>query len=126
VGSKTAYLFPWSDVVYYPKTLGVRTAVGRFALEPARAGRLASVLVRLGATRGLGRPERMKAFLHVIERVKGHGSRGDAFALAVTVESSGRAMRRRPWPRRGFSRSWRIAGSDLRRSSEERSMVSRY
>jgi len=93
VGSKTAYRFPWSDVVYYPKTLGVRTAVGRFALEPSWAGRLASVLVRLGATKGLGRPERMKAFLHLIERIKGRSSRGDAFALAVTVQGAGRTMR---------------------------------
>jgi|SRR5579871_191448 len=93
IGSKMAYLFPWSDVVYYPKTLGARTAVGRFALEPSWAGRLASLLVTLGATKSLGRPDRMKVFLRLIERIKGRSSRGDAFALAVTVEGSGRTMR---------------------------------
>jgi saccharopine dehydrogenase-like NADP-dependent oxidoreductase len=92
VGSKKAYLFPWSDVVYYPKTLGVRTAIGRFALEPAWVGRLVSMLVELGATRGLDRPDRMKAFLRLVERIKGHGARGDAFALTVTVGGGGRTM----------------------------------
>ena len=33
----------WSDVVYYPETLGARTSLGRFAIEPAWAGRLAAL-----------------------------------------------------------------------------------
>jgi saccharopine dehydrogenase-like NADP-dependent oxidoreductase len=34
IGARVAYLFPWSDVVYYPETLGARTALGRFASSP--------------------------------------------------------------------------------------------
>jgi saccharopine dehydrogenase-like NADP-dependent oxidoreductase len=34
IGSRTSYLFPFSDQVLYPNTMGVRTAVTRLALEP--------------------------------------------------------------------------------------------
>src|SRR5205823_5972343 len=42
---------------------------------------------------GLARPDRMKVFLGLIERLKGRGSGGDAFALTVSVEGGGRTMR---------------------------------
>src|SRR5918993_3215955 len=50
-----AYLFPFSDQVFFPKTLGARTALSRLALEPPWLGALLSVLLRLGATAMLGR-----------------------------------------------------------------------
>jgi len=50
LGEKTAYLFPFSDQVFYPETLGTRTAVTRLVLEPPWLGTLLSALVRLRVT----------------------------------------------------------------------------
>jgi len=92
IGARTAYLFPWSDVVYYPKTLGAQTAVGRFALEPAWSGRLASVLVRAGARRWLARPGFSNGNRRAIDRLKRRYAGHDHFALVVTMEGGGRLM----------------------------------
>jgi saccharopine dehydrogenase-like NADP-dependent oxidoreductase len=93
VGPKTAYLFPWSDVVYYPTTLGVRTAVGRFALEPPWMGLLASILVKVGVGGALRRPGAPAALVRAVERLRAHRQGADRFALVVTVEAQGRAKR---------------------------------
>jgi saccharopine dehydrogenase-like NADP-dependent oxidoreductase len=55
LGRRVAYLFPFSDQVFFPKTLGARTALSRLALEPPWLGALLSVLLRLGPTAMLGR-----------------------------------------------------------------------
>jgi saccharopine dehydrogenase (NAD+, L-lysine forming) len=93
LGSRTAYLFPWSDVVYYPKTLGARTALGRFALEPAWATSVAALLVRAGARRWLKRPGFDRGNRRAIDRLKKLYAGHDRFALVVTVEGDGRAMK---------------------------------
>lgn len=92
VGATTAYLFPWSDVVYYPKTLGARTAIGRFALEPPWAGHLASLLVRAGGRTWLRRPGFAQGNRRAIEWLKRRYAGQDRFALAVTVEGAGRTV----------------------------------
>ena len=64
LGRRTAYLFPFSDQVFFPQNLGARTALSRLALNPAWLGRLLSALARLGfprsrdATPGRGRGSR--------------------------------------------------------------------
>jgi saccharopine dehydrogenase-like NADP-dependent oxidoreductase len=93
IGARTAYLFPWSDVVYYPKTLGARTALGRFALEPAWAARVVSLLVRAGARRWLKHPGFFQGNRRAIDRVKKLYAGHDRFALVVTVEGDGCAMK---------------------------------
>lgn len=93
LGRRTAYLFPWSDVVYYPKTLGARTALGRFALEPGWATGLAALLVRVGARRWLRRPDFFRGNRRAIDRLKRLYAGHDRFALVVTVEGDGRAMK---------------------------------
>lgn len=90
VGMRIAYLCPWSDVVYYPKTLGARTATGRFALNPAWAGDAASVLVRAGARAWLRRPGFAHGNRRVVERLKRHYAGQNQFALVVTAETRGR------------------------------------
>lgn len=92
VGPRTAYLFPWSDVVYYPKTLGVETAVGRFALDPPWLGRLASLLVRAGAPRWLERPGLLRGHRRGLECLGSHYEGRDDFALVVAAEAHGRTM----------------------------------
>lgn len=93
LGARTAYLFPWSDVVYYPKTLGAQTSVGRFALEPVWAGRLASVLVRAGARRWLKHPGFSGGNRRAIDRLKRRYAGHDEFALVVTVEGDGKRLK---------------------------------
>lgn len=93
IGARTAYLFPWSDVVYYPETLGARTSLGRFALEPAWLGGFASLLVRAGARRWLRHPGYLRGNRRAIDRLKRVYSGQDRFALVVTVEGGGRAMK---------------------------------
>ena len=55
LGERTAYLFPFSDQVFFPETLGARTSLSRLALEPPWLGTLLSALVRLRVTAGLRR-----------------------------------------------------------------------
>ena len=50
LGERTAYLFPFSDQVFFPETLGVPTALSRLVLEPPWLGTLLSALVRLRVT----------------------------------------------------------------------------
>lgn len=45
VGELTAYCFPFSDQIFYPATLGARTAITRLALMPQWAGGLFAVLL---------------------------------------------------------------------------------
>jgi saccharopine dehydrogenase (NAD+, L-lysine-forming) len=54
LGTRRAYLFPFSDQVFFPETLGARSALSRLALEPPWLGALLSVLVRLRVTAMLG------------------------------------------------------------------------
>ena len=49
VGARPAYLFPFSDQVLYPRTMGARTVLTRLAIEPARLSKLLAVIVRTGA-----------------------------------------------------------------------------
>jgi saccharopine dehydrogenase-like NADP-dependent oxidoreductase len=54
-GKRTAYLFPFSDQVFFPETLGARTALSRLALEPPWLAPLLSGLIRLRVTAMLRR-----------------------------------------------------------------------
>jgi short subunit dehydrogenase-like uncharacterized protein len=93
LGSRTAYLFPWPDVAYYPKTLGVKAALGRFALDPAWAGRLARVLVGTRMRGWLGRPGVLQRTHRALERLARLRAGHDRFALVVTAEGGGRVAR---------------------------------
>ena len=50
VGAQQAYLFPFSDQVLYPRTIGVRTALTRLAIEPAWLARALSMVTKSGAS----------------------------------------------------------------------------
>src|SRR5829696_51536 len=89
LGRRTAYLFPFSDQVFFPETLGARTALSRLALEPPWLGALLSVLVRLRVTAMLRRRagaeervQRLNAWL--TRRYEGR----DWYGLAVEVEGA--------------------------------------
>jgi saccharopine dehydrogenase-like NADP-dependent oxidoreductase len=92
LGARKAYLFPWSDVVFYPKTLGVHTAVGRFALDPPWVARLASLIARASGGGGPQRRGLLRGNRRAIERLKHLYAGHDRFALVVTAHSRERAM----------------------------------
>lgn len=50
-GAQLSYLFPFSDQVLYPRTMGARTTLTRLAIEPAWLARLLAVMIRTGASR---------------------------------------------------------------------------
>jgi saccharopine dehydrogenase-like NADP-dependent oxidoreductase len=88
-GPQPAYLFPFSDQVLYPRTLGVQTAVARLALAPARLARLLAASVRLGAVRLVASDGVRRA---LIGRRRDPASSEDArFALRVDVVHGGRS-----------------------------------
>ena len=65
VGAQRAYLFPFSDQVLYPRTMGVRTAVTRLAIEPAWLARVLAMVVRSGVSHLLA----IEAIRHAIARI---------------------------------------------------------
>ena len=92
LGERTAYLFPFSDQVFFPETLGARTSLSRLALEPPWLGTLLSALVRLRVTAGLRRlgssQERVQRLIARLQRrYKGR----DWYGVVVDVRgASGR------------------------------------
>jgi hypothetical protein len=88
-GPRSAYLFPFSDQVLYPRTMGAQTALTRLAIEPAKLGRLLGAAVRVGAARLVAR-ERVRKVLtrRRSDRAQSEGAR---FALRVEVNHVGRS-----------------------------------
>jgi len=89
IGWRTAYLFPFSDQVSFPETLGAQTAFARLALNPAWLGDLMSALVRLGvpalARRRAGAQERFNRLMGWLQR-KYAGL--DRYGVVVEVRGS--------------------------------------
>jgi saccharopine dehydrogenase (NAD+, L-lysine forming) len=94
LGRRAAYLFPFSDQVSYPRTLGARTALTRLALDPPWLASVASALVRTGlasrlANRSASR-DRSQALLHRLQaRYRGR----DWYGLVVEVAGPGGSAR---------------------------------
>ncbi len=55
LGLRSAYLFPFSDQVFFPKTLGARTALAGLALDPPWLAPTLALLVRLRGAAVLAR-----------------------------------------------------------------------
>ena len=88
-GPRSAYLFPFSDQVLYPRTMGAQTALTRLAIEPARLGRWLGAAVRVGAARLVER-ERVREVL-TRRRSDRAPSQGARFALRVDINHDGRS-----------------------------------
>ena len=89
-GPRSAYLFPFSDQVLYPRTMGAQTALTRLAIEPARMGRLLAASVRLGAVR-LVAQERVRNVLAKRRSDRAPNEATARFALRVDVIHDGRS-----------------------------------
>jgi hypothetical protein len=90
LGKRPAYLFPFSDQVLYPRTMGARTALTRLAIEPTGLARLLEMLVRVGVAPLFAK----QPVRHAIVRRRGGGvPREDTlFALRVDLRHDGQAM----------------------------------
>lgn len=94
LGVRRAYLFPFSDQVFFPKTLRARTAVTRLALDPPWLAPALSALVRLRVPallarrrNGGGPTQRLTTWLQ--QRSAGH----DWYGLVVEVSGAHGAVR---------------------------------
>jgi saccharopine dehydrogenase-like NADP-dependent oxidoreductase len=90
LGQRTAYLFPFSDQVFFDDMLGACTALTRLALDPPWLGRTLRALVQLGApallrrhTGGRARFNRLVGWLQ--QRYASH----DQYGLVVEVQGVG-------------------------------------
>ncbi len=88
-GPRSAYLFPFSDQVLYPRTLGAQTVRTRLALEPARLARLLAAAVRIGAVRLVARERVRRALTR--RRPNRTASEDASLALRVDVAFDGRS-----------------------------------
>jgi saccharopine dehydrogenase (NAD+, L-lysine-forming) len=88
IGTRRAYLFPFSDQVLYPRTMGARTVTTRLALEPERMARALTLLTH---TPAVGLVQR-KGLRRALARARGRRPpRPDArFALRVDVRNGDR------------------------------------
>jgi saccharopine dehydrogenase-like NADP-dependent oxidoreductase len=93
IGRRIAYAIPFRDQLYYPHTLGARTAIARIALDPAWLGRAIAILTRFAGTRLTGNEHR-RALLHAwTERLRKRHPEADRFALLVDVTRGDRRVR---------------------------------
>jgi saccharopine dehydrogenase-like NADP-dependent oxidoreductase len=89
VGVRSAYLFPFSDQVLYPRTMGARTVCTRLALDPPILAKLLAVGVRTGVASLIARePVRHT----IVGRRKDRAPSVEApFALRVDVRNHGQS-----------------------------------
>jgi saccharopine dehydrogenase (NAD+, L-lysine forming) len=89
LGVRPAYLFPFSDQVLYPRTMGARTAVTCLAIEPASLARGLAAVLRFGAGRVIAWP----ALRHAVARARAGRSpqAGTVFALRVDMRHHDRS-----------------------------------
>jgi short subunit dehydrogenase-like uncharacterized protein len=85
VGRRLAFLFPFSDVAAYPETLGVRTALGRIALEPAWLGAAIATAGHVSGGWGAGDSLRRR---RVVERLQRARRGQDVYALSVRARGA--------------------------------------
>jgi len=89
VGARPAYLFPFSDQVLYPRTMGARTALTRLAIEPAILAKLLTVVVRTRVASLIAREPVRQA---VSKQRKDRAPSADTlFALRVDVTNHGQS-----------------------------------
>jgi hypothetical protein len=87
VGRQPGYLFPFSDQVLYPRTMGAHTVLTRLAIEPRWLARCLAALVRTGMHR-LFAVEKLRSIVAKSRRDR-PSREGARFALRVDVKRSG-------------------------------------
>jgi saccharopine dehydrogenase-like NADP-dependent oxidoreductase len=87
--SRPAWLFPFSDQVFYPCTLGARTVFTRLALDPPWLGKLCAAMTYVGATRWIGHPGLRRRVEAGARQFKRHASDGWSLVVEVTARDGG-------------------------------------
>jgi hypothetical protein len=91
IGAQLSYLFPFSDQVLYPRTMGVKTALTRLALLPTWLARLLALMVRTRAS-GLASTEAFRRFI-VRRQSRYPANNVCRFALRVDVRRGTRSRK---------------------------------
>jgi hypothetical protein len=87
IGSRAGYLFPFSDQVLYPRTIGAKTAITRLAIDPPWLARILALAARTGVSHLLATPVVRHALAQ--QRKDRPSSEGAPFALRVEVRHAG-------------------------------------
>jgi saccharopine dehydrogenase (NAD+, L-lysine-forming) len=93
LGPRRAYAMPFRDQVYYPLTLGAKTAIARLALDPPWLGAVVANLTKLGARAWVRRKGGRNAMRGLTERLRRRYAGRDQFALVVEVRGGGQMLR---------------------------------
>jgi saccharopine dehydrogenase-like NADP-dependent oxidoreductase len=93
IGERRVYPIPFRDQLYYPRTLGARTAVAWIALDPPWLGRVISTATRVGARAVMSRGPTNGALHRLTEKLRARYSDRDRFALVVEVRRGDRVLR---------------------------------
>jgi saccharopine dehydrogenase-like NADP-dependent oxidoreductase len=93
IGRRRVYTMPFRDQLYYPTTLGAKTAVARLALDPPWLGGAIAMLTRMGARSAIGRGRARERLNGLTQGLRRHYAALDRFALVVEARSGGRIVR---------------------------------
>jgi saccharopine dehydrogenase (NAD+, L-lysine forming) len=89
LGLRTTYLFPFSDQVFYARTLGAPTTESPLALDPPWVARLARMLVRVAGDRlSRGEARSRPTLQRVIALLKRAYRGSDAWGVSVEVDGA--------------------------------------
>jgi saccharopine dehydrogenase-like NADP-dependent oxidoreductase len=86
IGRQEAFLFPFSDQVFYSRTLGVRTALTRLALDPSWLATALRAALRLGVPQRFASAHARDRLASVFHQI--HRNRDDA-PWALVVDARG-------------------------------------
>lgn len=92
IGARRAYTMPFRDQLYYPSTLGAKTAIARIALDPPWLGDALGVLLRVGLRRLL-RGGSKGSVKELIGKLRSRYAGRDTYALVVEVRRGQRMIR---------------------------------
>lgn len=93
VGPRRAYTMPFRDQLYYPATVGAKTAIARIALDPPWLARVLAVLLHAGLRRALRRGGARGAARGYIDALRQRYRDRDRYALVVETRGGGRTIR---------------------------------
>ncbi len=92
VGSRRAYTMPFRDQLYYPATVGAKTAIARIALDPPWLAGIVAALLRVGLRRVLRRGGH-DAVHGGLDALRRRYRDRDRYALVLEVRGGGRVIR---------------------------------
>jgi saccharopine dehydrogenase-like NADP-dependent oxidoreductase len=92
-GTRRAYTMPFRDQLYYPATLGAKTAVARIALDPPWLATGISAALRVGLRRALARGTARGRMRGLVEALRRRYAELDGYALVVDVHRGERTIR---------------------------------